>query len=86
MPKTRKAQELNELRSRFKTALAEAGLSTTQWARDHNWSHTHVSLALTDPHRASSHLVLAAVREFVAEWEPRIAQRLATQPALAAAV
>lgn len=84
MPKRRKTPTaLMQLRSRFKTALAEAGTTMGAWSDAEGWSRAHVVLTLAGSR--DSEKVLARVREFTSEQEARMVARIAEQPALAAA-
>lgn len=82
MPQRRKTpSEIDVLRARFKTALAEAGLSMTAWAAKNEWSTAHVILTLAG--KRESDRVLDAVRAFTNEQENRIRERLSMQPSAA---
>ncbi|MES2524016.1 MAG: hypothetical protein V4617_15020 [Gemmatimonadota bacterium] len=76
MPKRRKAPAaLVQLRSRFKTALAEAGLTMAAWAELNGWSRAHVVLVLAADRESEK--VLDAVRAFTGEQEDVMRKRLA---------
>lgn len=66
---------LAQLRSRFKTALAEAGLTMAAWADLNDWSRAHVVLVLAGDRESDR--VLDAVREFTVGQEDRMRKRLA---------
>jgi len=74
MPKKRKPDDLSRLRARFRTALAEAGMSMAGWAADNDWSSAHVMLTLAG--KRESERVTGAVREFTDAQETLMRQRL----------
>lgn len=75
MPRARKKSLATPLTRRWRAALAHAGMKQAEWARQFDWTDSHVSQVVAGK-RESEH-VMVKVLAFIGDQEQQIADRVA---------